>query len=160
MAQTCARTWVAILVVLLAASLASCSSPGATSCGAPFTLHSPHGTTALGSCSGNPGTAPTAVRIRKGQMFEIDSITEQGGAPDFHAPATDDPLVVARVGLSGQGGDGLYEAVGAGVATLSTGSIYCLGGPTAATTKKGMAVRVCPVLRVTVTGFSEPIQGR
>lgn len=100
------------------------------------------------------------MRIHRGQIFEIDSITEQGGAPDFYAPTTDDPLVVARIGLSGQGGDGVYEAVGVGVATLSTESIFCVGGPIAATTKRGMAVRVCPVLRVTVTGFKETVQGR
>jgi hypothetical protein len=88
-----------------------------------------------------------------GQVFEIDARYEESGQPDYQAPMTHYPSVVARTAVTGKGGDGRYEAVGVGVATLSTSSIYCVDGPLDSTaTTSGSVARTCPVARVIVTG--------
>lgn len=155
------RPWAAFLVLLFASAISSCSSPAhpsassVSSCGPAYTLRSSQGSTVLEGCAGNLSTVARAVQVSAGQEFQIDSMTEQDGQPDFQAPVTSDPSVVARIGVSGHGGVGRYRALRPGVAILSTRSMFCQGGPgdsTATTTIGSPPVHVCPVLQVTVTG--------
>lgn len=130
------------------------STGASTTCAFAYTVHAPGHTLQLGTCGGGLGMHPATLRIRHGRTFELTSITEQSGEPDFRAPTTNNAAVVIRTAVSGRGGDGRYQATGHGTATLSTSSIFCDGGPrdTSATgDHHNPPLRICPVLRVIVT---------
>jgi len=152
-----AATALVLSLVAVACSSAHAPTPLSIShCGFVYTLRASGGATHIGSCAGSLSATAQQVTVRAGQTFEIDSVTEAAtGLPDMNAPVSSDPAVVALVRVFGQGGNGKYRAIAAGAATLVTSTIYCNGGPVdpTATTRPGSPrLRVCPVVRVQVTG--------
>lgn len=126
--------------------------PPVSACGAPFTLRSPHGTTSIDGCAGMLSrTHEATLHLRRGQRFTLSAVREQNGRPDFKAPRAPDARVIGRLRTWHHGGSARYVAVGVGSRTLTTASVACDGGRAAGVTLHGIAVRVCPVLRVVVS---------
>lgn len=122
-----------------------------SSCGAPYTLVTEHGSTGIDSCAGMLSTKADVLHLRRGETFELEGATQENGTPDFPAPTSADPAVVRRLAVSGRGADGRYQAVGTGTGTLYAESIFCNGGPVVARSSGGVAIRRCPALRVVVS---------
>jgi hypothetical protein len=162
-AHRVARLSLLVLTALLpAVALGSCSSPThrtpeASSCGYAYFLYLGSQTVGLGTCAGNIPATPMEITASVGQRFEVKSVTEGSGRPDYTAPTSGSPTVVTLLSISGYGGDGSYIATKPGIASLFTRSASCLGGSPGSTVSQGGSslARVCAVLQVNVVPKSK-----
>jgi len=138
---------VVCLMLLTAGGVATAAAstkrtPGASTCGTPYTFKVGSKTILSGGCSGTIGPQSPLLTVRVGRRFSVQILHEQNGRLDFPVPAP--ATTVVRL-LGRRGSTASYVAKSRGMTTLvSRHTRFCAS--------TDPHVGTCPALRVRVVG--------